>query len=206
MPPTPAACLIRELQGRKDRRPDDALLQAVNEFGEVMSEVFVTPMPILKLMDRLGMPQLRTLEQSVGVIRETMLGIVSERRAALAEDPDHHCTNDLLGQLLTAEDDEGNAVTDEELWHDVHDIMGAGHETTATTAAATIYCVSVHPHVEAKVMEELEALGGRPPEYSDLERLPYLSQVQLCPMRYGLGSVLPRLPQGYKLLLIRVRF
>lgn len=28
---------------------------------------------------------------------------------------------------------------DEELWEDVHDVMGAGHETTATTAAAAIY-------------------------------------------------------------------
>lgn len=28
---------------------------------------------------------------------------------------------------------------DEELWEDVHDVMGAGHETTATTAATAIY-------------------------------------------------------------------
>lgn len=32
-----------------------------------------------------------------------------------------------------------SSLADEELWEDVHDVMGAGHETTATTAAAAIY-------------------------------------------------------------------
>lgn len=59
--------------------------------------------------------------------------------------------------------------TDSELWEDVHDIMGAGHETTATTAAAALYCIAAHPEVEARVVRELqEQLGecalpaGRP--------------------------------------------
>jgi cytochrome P450 len=59
-----------------------------------------------------------------------------------------------------AEDDEGHAMTDEELWEDVHDIMGAGHETTATTTAAVLYCVSAHPHVVTKVRAELDAVIG----------------------------------------------
>jgi hypothetical protein len=33
---------------------------------------------------------------------------------------------DLLGILLTAADESGQAMTDEELWEDVHDVMGAG--------------------------------------------------------------------------------
>jgi cytochrome P450 len=54
---------------------------------------------------------------------------------------------DLLGVLLEAVDDSGAPLTDEELWEDVHDVMGAGHETTATTTAATLYCISAHPEV-----------------------------------------------------------
>lgn len=39
--------------------------------------------------------------------------------------------------------------------------MGAGHETTATTTAAVLYCIAAHPEVEARVVQELEAvLGG----------------------------------------------
>lgn len=33
---------------------------------------------------------------------------------------------DLLGVLLTAADEAGHMMTDEELWEDVHDVMGAG--------------------------------------------------------------------------------
>lgn len=33
---------------------------------------------------------------------------------------------DLLGVLLTAADEAGQKMTDEELWEDVHDVMGAG--------------------------------------------------------------------------------
>lgn len=51
-------------------------------------------------------------------------------------------------------------MTDEELWEDVHDIMGAGHETTATTTAAVLYCVSAHPAVQARVHAELAAVLG----------------------------------------------
>lgn len=61
---------------------------------------------------------------------------------------------------MQAEDEEGQRMTDEELWEDVHDIMGAGHETTATTTAAVLYCVSAHPHVAHAVRAELDAVIG----------------------------------------------
>jgi len=51
-------------------------------------------------------------------------------------------------------------AADEELWEDVHDVMGAGHETTATTAAAALYCVAAHPEVEARLVAELQAVLG----------------------------------------------
>ena len=74
-----------------------------------------------------------------------LLYVLQERRAQLvagaAGKPD------LLGVLLEALDESGQPMTDEELWEDVHDVMGAGHETTATTTAATLYCISAHPEV-----------------------------------------------------------
>jgi hypothetical protein len=49
---------------------------------------------------------------------------LQERRIALAEG--RPVPQDLLGILLTAADEAGQAMTDEELWEDVHDVMGAG--------------------------------------------------------------------------------
>lgn len=40
-----------------------------------------------------------------------------------------------------------------------------------------IYCIAMHPEVEARVVEELDrVLGGAPAQYHDLERLTYLGQ------------------------------
>ncbi|KIY99113.1 hypothetical protein MNEG_8851 [Monoraphidium neglectum] len=131
-------------------------------------------MPLLRLMSRLGDRRLSDLHEAVDVMRGAMLDVIQERRVALGEG--RPVPQDLLGVLLTAADDEGRGMTDEELWEDVHDVMGAGHETTATTTAAALYCISAHPHVEAALLAELDAvLGGRAPGYADLERLPYLT-------------------------------
>jgi len=54
-------------------------------------------------------------------------------------------------------------------------VFTAGHETTATTTAAALYCISAHPAVEAQLLAELQAvLGDRSPGYGDLDHLPYL--------------------------------
>ena len=47
---------------------------------------------------------------------------------------------------------------------DVHDIMGAGHETTASTAAAALWAIAAHPRAEAGVHAELDrVLGAQQP-------------------------------------------
>ncbi|PRW33565.1 cytochrome P450 [Chlorella sorokiniana] len=209
----------------------DRLLWAVNAFGQILGEVFITPMPLLRLMDKLGFRQLRTLREALEVMRHSMLGVIAQRRASLAERAAAAASGsagakgpaspaagaaaekaaavapqDLLDVLLMATDESGVPMTDEELWEDVHDVMGAGHETTATTAAAALYAVSAHPEVEAKLVAELESvLGGRAPTYDDLEKLPYLAAVVKESLRlYPAIPIFPRcaaaadvLPSGH---------
>ncbi|KAL4419812.1 hypothetical protein ABPG75_006910 [Micractinium tetrahymenae] len=191
----------------------DRLLWAVNAFGQVLSEVFITPMPMLRVMDALGFKQLQTLREACEVMRQSMLDVIAERRAALAArtaaGEGEGEARDVLDMLLQATDDSGVHMTDSELWEDVHDIMGAGHETTATTAAAALYCIAAHPEVEARAVAELqEVLGGRLPTMADLERLPYLSAVIKEVLRlYPAIPVFPRqaaaedrLPSGHRIL------
>lgn len=64
-----------------------------------------------------------------------MHGPCEDCEAQLATHPHVQCCS---AGNVQAEDDEGQKMTDEELWEDVHDIMGAGHETTATTSAAAV--------------------------------------------------------------------
>jgi enediyne biosynthesis protein E7 len=60
----------------------------------------------------------------------------------------------------------------------------AGHETTASTLSWTWYLVSRNPAVEAALREEATGvLGGRPPAFEDLSRLPYTTMVVQEAMR-----------------------
>ncbi|CAI5955479.1 unnamed protein product [Closterium sp. NIES-64] len=89
-----------------------------------------------------------------------------------ARDHRHHpqtrCAPVSLLPPLSPQDEQGRPLQDEELWEDVHDVMGAGHETTATTITAALFLISQHPEAKAKVQEELRALNGCMPSFQDV--------------------------------------
>jgi cytochrome P450 len=85
---------------------------------------------------------------------------------------------DLLTLLLTARDDDGNSMSDQQLRDEVITLLLAGHETTALNLSWTWYLLAQHPEVEEKLHAELDAvLGGRPPSAADLPKLQYTDRV-----------------------------
>ncbi|GAB4551286.1 MAG: cytochrome P450 [Anaerolineae bacterium] len=94
--------------------------------------------------------------------------IVEARRKA---GKDH---GDLLSMLISAKDEDGSALTDEQITAEVLSLIFAGHETTANTLAWTLYLLSENPEALAKLTAESDAVfGGRLPAYADLANLPY---------------------------------
>jgi cytochrome P450 len=85
---------------------------------------------------------------------------IGERRAApgLAE------RTDVLSMLLLARDDEGRAMTDDEVRDELVTLLFAGHETTATSLAWAFDLVLHHPPVLAKLVAEVDGGGS---EYLD---------------------------------------
>jgi cytochrome P450 len=85
---------------------------------------------------------------------------------------------DLLTLLLTARDDDGNSMSDQQLRDEVITLLLAGHETTALNLSWSWYLLAEHPDVERKLHAELEAvLGGRLPTASDIPKLQYTDKV-----------------------------
>ena len=109
------------------------MVKAVNDFGDVLGDMFIMPMPVLKLLKRIRFKPLQRLEHSLETQKQIMLDIITQRRQQLKQGDEKK--KDLLGSLLDVYDEDGNKMQDEELWEDVHDIMGAGHETTASALA-----------------------------------------------------------------------
>jgi len=96
-------------------------------------------------LHRLG-PWRRTVENQVELDR-LIFAEIAERRLAsdLADRPD------VLSRLLQVEDDESDhALTDEELRDQLVTLLLAGHETTATALAWTLYELGQDPDQEAR--------------------------------------------------------
>jgi len=98
--------------------------------------------------------------------------IVAARRAQ-SEKPE-----DLLTLLIDALDDpEFPEMTPKQIRDDILTFLFAGHETTATGLGWTLRLISRHPKVQERMLAEVDALGGRAPEYDDLKQLPYTTAV-----------------------------
>lgn len=86
-------------------------------------------------------------------------------------------TGDLLSMLLTARDEQGEPMSDQQLRDEVITLFIAGHETTANALAWALYLIAQHPAVEEQLLTELDALQGNSPSIQKLAHLPYSEQV-----------------------------
>jgi cytochrome P450 len=85
---------------------------------------------------------------------------------------------DLLTMLMMARDEDGTAMTDQQLRDEAVTIFLAGQETTANAMGWAFYLLSQHPEVEAKLHAEVDrVLAGRAPTLEDLKQLPYTEMV-----------------------------
>lgn len=96
----------------------------------------------------------------------------------IAERREHTDTNrvDILSLLMSARDEEGNPMTDQELRDELMTILFAGYETTANAMAWSLYWTHHLPEVGEKILQELATLGDSPDPMS-IFRLPYLTAV-----------------------------
>ncbi|NEO15820.1 MULTISPECIES: cytochrome P450 [unclassified Moorena] len=104
-------------------------------------------------------------------MKALVYGEIAERRAH--RDPKRE---DLLTLLMSATDEQGNALSDEELLGQVLSLLFTGNESTAASIAWSWYRVYCDPEIKARLLAELNSLGNSP-DPLDIIRLPYLSAV-----------------------------
>lgn len=156
----------------------DARSQGVGRAITVMLEEYAHQMTsaVRALLERLPLkmpiPGEKRLYQGVKELDQLIYTLVAERRA---EGTDR---GDLLSMLLSAQDEDGTRMTDQQLRDELVTLFLAGHETTANALAWTFYLLAQHPEVEAKLLEEYRTmLEGRVPTADDFPRLAYTQQV-----------------------------
>lgn len=145
--------------------------QALDAF---MSSFQFLMLPFLEYLEKLPLPPVRRLRESVATLDRIIYQMIAERRQS---GRDH---GDLMSKLLAAQDEQGDGggMTDRQLRDELVTQMLAGHETTANGLAWTLYLLSQYPACEARLHAELDAvLGGRAPTPADLPRLNYTEKV-----------------------------
>jgi cytochrome P450 len=116
----------------------------------------------------------RRLLGSRAVLDRIVYSEIAERR----RDPDPG-RRDVLSLLLTARDEDGSGLSDEEVRDQVMTLMFAGHDTSTSTLSFLAYELARHPHALARLQaEQDEVLGGATPTPEQLfGSLPYLDMV-----------------------------
>ncbi|RCJ37921.1 cytochrome P450 [Nostoc minutum NIES-26] len=95
---------------------------------------------------------------------------------------------DVLSLMMAVRDEDGQAMSNEELTDELLTILFAGHETTATTLAWAFYQIHQYPDVLEKLQQELDSLGENP-NPMEIAQLPYLTAV--CQETLRMYPVLP---------------
>jgi cytochrome P450 len=96
---------------------------------------------------------------------------------------------DILAQLMAARDEDGKPLDDENLLTQVMNLVGAGHETTASSLAWALHAIHRDPAVKRTLGDALAALPAGPWDPEIVAGLPYLEAV--CHETLRLNPVAP---------------
>jgi cytochrome P450 len=113
---------------------------------------------------------------------------------------------DILAQLMAARDEAGRPLSDDDLLIQIVNLIGAGHETTASALAWALQAIHRDAEVKRALVEELAALSPGAWDPDAVVRLPYLEAVchetlRLTPVAPIIGRTLRSglTLQGYEL-------
>ncbi|MGI4874701.1 MAG: cytochrome P450 [Janthinobacterium lividum] len=122
-----------------------------------------------------------------GRLRALISEAIDHHRAAQASAPPGTPTpDDLLQMLLDARyEDNGEAMSDNQLLDELNILLVAGHETSANALAWAFSLLARHPKAQQRLRAEIERElpAGQEVEFADLPRLPYALQVVQEAMR-----------------------
>jgi cytochrome P450 len=167
-----------------------------SEIGAALTEAMERMMrqisSLIPIPPQIPTPSNLAGRRAVQRLDETIYRLVAERRANPCD------RGDVLSMLLAARDEDGSSMDDVQVRDEAMTIFLAGHETTATALAWTLYLLAKHPELRARAEAEVDAtLGERPPRVEDLRLLPYTLAVfkesmRLYPPAYILGRLATR--------------
>ena len=103
----------------------------------------------------------------------TLLRLIEERRAL----PESEQPHDVVGLIVRARDENGQALSNEQILAHINILLVAGHETTTTLSAWTLYMLARHPEHGQVIDQELDALLGQNHDSLPVEAVRQMKQL-----------------------------
>jgi cytochrome P450 len=126
----------------------------------------------------------RRLLEVCEILEARFRALLADKRSRPAD------TRDVLAILVNARDEDGSALSDDELVGHMNTLFVAGHETTANTLAWTLFLLAQHPEIHASTVDEVTStLRGGAPGVENVPRMPLVDRVVRESMR-----ILPATP------------
>jgi cytochrome P450 len=187
------AIISKSVLGYEFKRKDDEVSKALLTCMEYFNRLL---MPFGELIGKIPLlPINKGFQKAKRLLDSIVYNMIIEHRKNL--DKDRKEGDDLLFTLLQAQDEESGIgkMSDQQLRDEVMTIFLAGHETTSNALTWTLYLLSNHPEVEAKLDQELQSVFGEDrliPSSEDVPKLEYTIKIltesmRLYPPAWALG-------------------
>ncbi|KAK0203697.1 cytochrome P450 [Desarmillaria ectypa] len=125
-------------------------------------------------------PTFKHARESTRLVQQVSRDLIDSKSEASTQDAGEH---DVMSLLVKAnlKEKTSQGLTDEEMLAAMQTIMGAGHETTATTLTWTLYELAKNPDLQTKLRHEVKdmekAISGGDCSVANFESMPYLQAV-----------------------------
>ena len=181
--------------GAIDAKQTPPFVQAMVDVLEVTMDQTTNLLP-----DSFHPIQQHRREAAQKVLIETVDQIIADRKASLARG--ESVPSDMLQIMLTVRDRvTGQRLKDDNIRAQLVTFLIAGHETTSGMLSYALYYISKNPHIEAKLIEEIDRVLGRDysrkPSFADLDALDYTGRIlkeslRLNPTAPGFAKIIQR--------------
>nr|XP_015295652.1 PREDICTED: cytochrome P450, family 4, subfamily F, polypeptide 12 isoform X1 [Macaca fascicularis] len=176
---------IFSFDSRCQERPSEyiATILELSALVEKRSQHILQHMDFLYYLTQDG----RRFRRACRLVHDFTDAVIQERRRTLPtqgiddflKDKAKSKTLDFIDVLLLSKDEDGKALSDEDIRAEADTFMFAGHDTTASGLSWILYNLARHPEYQEHCRQEVqELLKDRDPkeiEWEDLAQLPFLT-------------------------------
>jgi cytochrome P450 family 135 len=139
--------------------------ERMDRVREAVKALMIPANPLLVLRIALRTPSLQRPGGEFGAALDRLDEVLYEELARRRAQPDLAERTDILSLLMQAHDEDGQAMSDDELRDELVTLLLAGHETTATSVAWAIERLVRHPDKLERLVAEIDAYPDGGEEY-----------------------------------------